>query len=128
MLLNNLGSLARHQDRYEQASAYLQEGLNLVRQINQPRIINHILYELGEVALSAQDYHEAQATFSEVLTSATSFPEIRANAHYGLARALACLGNIDEAYQQGEASAQIFETLGLPKATTIRNWLTTLSR
>jgi tetratricopeptide (TPR) repeat protein/transcriptional regulator with XRE-family HTH domain len=128
MLLNNLGSIAGKQGRYEQANAYLQEGLNLVRQINQPRIINHMLYELGEVALSAQHYHEAQARFNEALTSATSFPEIRANAHYGLARALAGLGNIDEAYQQGEASTQIFESLELPKATTVKNWLTTLSR
>jgi hypothetical protein len=80
------------------------------------------------VALSAQHYDEAQAIFNEVLISATAYPEIRANAHYGQARALASLGNIDEAYQQGEASAQIFDTLELPKATTVRNWLTTLSQ
>jgi tetratricopeptide (TPR) repeat protein len=127
MLLNNLGSLAWLQGQYEQAKAYMQEGLNLVRQINHPRLINHILYEQGEVALSTQHYDEARAAFNEVLTLATAFPEIRANAHYGLARAMACQGNIDEAYHQGEISAQIFETLELPKAATVRNWLTTLS-
>ena len=127
MLLNNLGSLAGKHGKYEQAKAYLQEGLDIARQINQPRLINHILYEQGEVALSAQHYDEALIVFNEVLTSATAFPEICANAHYGMARALVHSGNIEEAYEQGEASARIFETAGLPKATTIRNWLSTLS-
>jgi len=128
MVLNNLGSLAGKHGQYEEAKAYLQEGLDIARQINQPRLINHMLYEQGEVALSAQHYHEAQAVFNEVLTSATAFPEIRANAHYGLARALACLGKIENAYEQGEASVQLFEASGLPKAITVRNWLTTLSQ
>ncbi len=85
MLFNNLGSVAWLQGHYEQARAYMQKGLSLAREINHPRLINNILYELGEVALSAQHYDEAQATFNEVIISATAFPSIRANAHYGLA-------------------------------------------
>ena len=127
MLLNNLGSLAYLQNQYKQAQAYLQEGLRVARQINHSRFINNILYDQGEVFLSIQQYNEAKTAFKEVITSATAFPQIRANAHYGLARTMEHQGNINEAYQQGEMSAQIFETLGLPKATTVRNWLTTLS-
>ncbi len=126
MLLNNLGSLAWLQSDYKQAQAYLQEGLLLARQINQPRLINNILYEQGEVALSSEHHTEALAAFNEALTSTTAFPEIRANAHYGLARIMAFQGNIDEALLHGETSIELFETLGLPKAATIRNWLTTL--
>lgn len=127
MLLNNLGSLAWIQGNYEQAQPYLQEGLSVARQINHPRLINNILYEQGEVALSSQRYDEAQALFMEAITSATTFPEIRANACYGLARTMAFQGNMNEAHLHGEASAQLFETLALPKAATVRNWLTTLS-
>ncbi len=128
MLFNNLSSLASLQGQYEQARAYLQEGLEIVRSINHLRLSNHILYEQGELALATHQYAEAQNIFEEVIRSATAFPEIRANAHYGLARTMARLGNSDEASQQGEASAQIFETLGLPKAITVRNWLATLSK
>ncbi len=127
MLLNNLGSIAWRQGHYVQAQAYLQDALLLARQINHPRLISHVLYEQGEVALSSEQYNEALAVFHEALTAATAFPETRANAHYGLARVMALQKNIDEALLQGETSAQLFETLGLPKAATVRHWLTTLS-
>jgi tetratricopeptide (TPR) repeat protein/transcriptional regulator with XRE-family HTH domain len=127
MLLNNLGSLACLQGHYEQAQAYLQEGLNLSLSIDHQRLIFTILCGQGEVASYLQKYEEAKAAFNEVIESAIAFPEIRANAHYGLAQTLAYQGNIDEAYQQAENSAQLFETLGLPKATAVRNWLTNLS-
>jgi hypothetical protein len=82
------------------------------------------LYEYGNLYLDKRQPDAAELAFREMLTI---IPEggqdLIALAHYGLARAVAAQGNIQEARRLGEASAAALETMGHRNVQEVRDWL-----
>ena len=124
VILVNLGLAARRQGNYIQAELYLQEGLTLARQLGIPQITANTLYEYGNLYLDKRQPDTAELAFREMLTI---IPErgqdLIALAHYGLARAVATQGNIQEARRLGEASVAALETMGHRNVQEVRDWL-----
>ncbi len=123
-LLINLGLMMRRLGNYTEAEVNLQESLTLARQIGRPQMTAIVLYEHGTLHLNQQQVEAAEASFREMLTI---IPEggqdLIALAHYGLARAVAAQGNIQEARRLGEASVAALESIGHRSAKEVREWL-----
>ncbi len=123
-ILSNLGLMAQKQGNFTQAEEYFQECLILARQIGRLQIICNALYEYGNLYLNQQQLETAEAIFREMLNI---LPEggqdLLALAQYGLARAIAAHGNINEARELGVASVTALEAMGHYKAGEVRGWL-----
>ena len=124
VILVNLGLAARKRGNYIQAELYLQEGLTSARQLGIPQITANTLYEYGNLYLDKRQPDTAELAFREMRTI---IPEggqdLIALAHYGLARAVAAQGNIQEARRLGEASVAALETMGHRNVQEVRDWL-----
>ena len=125
-LLSNMGLTIRKQGDYEKAEKHFQESLMLARQIS-PQMTANALYEYGNLYLDKSQIEAAESTFLEMLTS---IPEggqdLFALAQYGLARAVARKGNIQDAKLFGEASITILEEIGHRRAQEVKNWLASI--
>jgi tetratricopeptide (TPR) repeat protein/transcriptional regulator with XRE-family HTH domain len=124
VLLVNLGLTARKQGNYAKAEAYLQESLTLTRQIGISQITANGLYEYGNLQLDQQHFEAASATFQDMLDTIPDGNQyLVALAQYGLARATAAQGNIQEAQKLGEISVATLEATRNRKANEVREWL-----
>jgi uncharacterized protein HemY len=80
---------------------------------------------LGQFCLDQQNWDSAFANFSEALEKASESkmnPEA-ADALYGLARVAAAIGQYDDARLRGHECLPLFDSLGEPKASEVREWL-----
>ncbi|HEU5376179.1 MAG TPA: tetratricopeptide repeat protein [Ktedonobacteraceae bacterium] len=127
LLLLNLGLTSRKQGNYELARAYLDEGLALARQIGIPQITAHGLYEYGNLYLDQQELGNAEIILQEMLRiTPDESQDLIALAQYGLARVAGMKGNVAEAKQLGETSADILKAMGHRYAHDVKTWLYTL--
>src|SRR5262249_12092857 len=123
-LLLNLGMTARKQGHYNEAKRYLEESLALANQINQAYIICAILCELGDISLSEGSIELAEHYFKKMLEQIPSGDQdLLAFAYYGLARVCASQGDRENARVYGDKSVALFETMGHPQATEVRDWM-----
>ncbi len=128
ILLFDLGLVTRKQKNYAQAEAYLQESLQLAHQIGRPQIVANVLYEYGSLFLDQQQVDRAETVLQEMLTTIPEgSQELLALAHYGQARVAALQGNINAAFQLGESSAVVLETMGHHNAKEVRQWLASIA-
>jgi len=124
-ILSSLGYLALSCGNYKQAEEYLQEGLTLAREIGYRWYVSFILSNWGEFYLKQQKLELASVAFMDALKIAQEIggQELTAIALFGLARVAAAQGNIVEAYDQGQESQRIFETMGHKDTAKIKKWL-----
>jgi len=120
-----LGYLALNRGNYKLAEEYLQEGLTLARKIGYRWYVSFILSKWGELYLKQQKLELASTAFVDALETGQEIggQELVAIALYGLARVAAARGNIVEAYDQGQESLRIFETMGHRDAAKVKKWL-----
>jgi tetratricopeptide (TPR) repeat protein/DNA-binding XRE family transcriptional regulator len=124
VLLNNLGSLALKQGNYAQAKRYLQESITLSQQIGVPQITANALYETGNLHLDQQHIKAAERSFRTMLaTVPEGNQDLVALAQFGLARAKAAQGKVQDALKLGEGSRAALEVTGSHKAKEVREWL-----
>ncbi|MBU7027013.1 MAG: tetratricopeptide repeat protein [Theionarchaea archaeon] len=123
--LSSLGLVAMNRGNHAQAEQYLQESLTIAREIGHRKRISDTLNRWGEFHLKQQKFDSAYAVFFEGLEIGreTDSKESIATALYGLARVAAIRGNIVEAYDQGQESLRIFETMGHKDAAKVKKWL-----
>jgi uncharacterized protein HemY len=123
----NLGRVAMGQENDAQAEAYLQEALEIARQIKRHRLLCEALSMWGELYLKQQQWVQASSAFGEVRDIATEVnQEFQAEASYGLARVAAAQGDSREARALGQASLHIAETIGSRLTVQVRAWLEAL--
>lgn len=65
--LRNLGRITMKQGDFAQAEIYLQEGLILMREIEQPELLSALLFNLGSVADYRGDFDRAEVWYGESL-------------------------------------------------------------
>jgi hypothetical protein len=84
----------------------------------------------GELLLRRQRIEEAQASLLEALALAgeKEYEEEKACIMYGLARCAAARNKNTEAYEYGQESLSILESLGNHRAVDVRQWLTSLKQ
>jgi tetratricopeptide (TPR) repeat protein len=124
VLLTNLGLAVRKQGNYTDAEQYLQEGLDLAKQIGIPPMIANALYECGNLYLDQKRIEDAEKTFKEMfIVIPDGWQDLTALAQYGLARLAAITANKDDAVRLGEMSAISLEKIGQHKAKEVRNWV-----
>ncbi len=127
-ILTNLGALACVRGEYEQAEQFLQEGLQLARQMLLPPLLCRALYQWGGLSLQREQLEVAAAAFEEMLTTAPEGARLEpALAQYGLARVAAALGKRMEARQRGEEALAMLTATGHREAIQVRHWLENLA-
>jgi tetratricopeptide (TPR) repeat protein/transcriptional regulator with XRE-family HTH domain len=128
ILLLNLGETATAHKKYTQAAFYFQETVKLAKQLNRPQLIARAFYEQVNLHLKQQEIEEAEGTLTELLAVIPQDDlELQALAQYGQARLFAAQGNIQQARQLGEASANAFENMGHHDADQVRQWLASIT-
>jgi len=123
--LSSLGLIAMNRGDHAQAEQYLQESLAIARKVGHREYISDTLNKWGELYLKQQKLDSAYAVFFEGLEIGREIggQELVATALYGLARVATARGNIVEAYDQGQESLRIFETMGHKDAAKVKKWL-----
>ncbi|HTI14432.1 MAG TPA: tetratricopeptide repeat protein [Dictyobacter sp.] len=128
-LLTILGQTCRKQQNYIQAENYLQEGLELAKKINQPKMTVELLYEYGNLYLDTKQANRAETTFRNMKTIIPpGNQEWIALADYGIARALATKGNLQEAYNIGMESLSTLEAIGNHQKIEVKQWLNLIKK
>jgi len=90
-------------------------------------MIANILYECGNLYLDQQQITTAKTYLHEMLTcTPAGSQDLKALAHYGLARAAAADGDYLEASKQGNISATILEKIGHRQAAEVKQWLASI--
>jgi tetratricopeptide (TPR) repeat protein len=119
------GEISLQRGHLAGAEAALQEGIVLARASAYQWVLSALLCGWGEVHLARQHGEAAQQAWEEALDLAEQIEsqELEATARYGLARMAAQGGNLEQAYQQGQASAELFVALGLYQAAEVKRWL-----
>ena len=72
--LNNLGVIAQEQDNPKQALVYLQEALEINRELHDPAGLSETLNNVGLVFFSQGQVNEAQTAYLEALEQARLLP------------------------------------------------------
>lgn len=124
------GVLHLQQGHLARADEAFQEGIALARAASAYHwVLSALLSSWGEVHLARQHGEAAQRAFEEALALARTIEsqELEATACYGLARLAAQRGDLVQAHQLGQTSAQLFTTLGLFQAAEVKRWLASRS-
>jgi tetratricopeptide (TPR) repeat protein/transcriptional regulator with XRE-family HTH domain len=104
--------------------SYLQESLTLARGLRQPSLLGAALAARGEYLLVRHEIEAAMASFQEALELlAPGAQELRARLSYGLARAHAACGRVDDARQLAALALSLYEQASSPHAAEVREWL-----
>ena len=128
VLLNSLGQMTRKQGHYDLAETYLQESLLIAKQINRPQIISEALYAYGDLHIDCKQASTAEKNFREMLNFIPEgSQDLIALAHFGLSRASAAQGRIEEALKFGESSLTILESVGHRSVKEVKQWIHFLS-
>jgi hypothetical protein len=84
-----------------------------------------VLGKQGELLLLQEMWSSAREVFTKSLEIAREIhlPELVAAALFGLAQAAACLGNSEDARENGEQSLLVYQEIHHPKADEVKEWL-----
>jgi len=112
--LNNLGNVARARGEYEEAEEYLQESLEIKREIGDRQGEATSLNNLGIVARVQGEYDEAREYYQESLEIAREIGDRRGEATSlnNLGWVARVRGEYDEAREYYESARDIFQRLG----------------
>lgn len=120
----SLGDLETRRGNYELAAYYLHEALSIGRNLAYVAQICSALVALGELHLRLRQWENAIRDFTELReTAPVEHREFHSLALFGLARVALARGDSVMAYQQGEASLEIFLALEHFRASEVADWL-----
>jgi tetratricopeptide (TPR) repeat protein len=108
--------------------SYLQESLEIAREIGNRWLISETLNEWGKLYLAQKQLDEACTAFDQALSIACQLngQELIADALYGLAQIAALRGDYVEAEPKGKECQAIFEAMGHMRSAEVAQWLTRL--
>lgn len=124
MILTCLAQAALAKGHIGTADAFLTQAFPLVRDNCETEELGRTLTARGELALLQHQYEQAEASFQEILTSASGeHIELQAMALYGLARTAQARNQKRLARKQGAASLRLFSQLHHYREQEVRAWL-----
>ena len=110
---------------------YLQEALDLSRQLDSPTSVADILVKWGELELKHERWDAAAQHFRECLEADAEVGVKKqdvAIAHYGLAREAFARGDISQAYNWAQKSLEAFEGTQHYRVAEVKDWLMALDK
>ena len=108
-------------------TGYVQEALELARQVDSQWLITVTVYLWGELNLQQQQFAPATTAFDEVIALASGrLQEYVALSSYGLARIAAAQNDNEKARRLGQEGLHIFELFGHRKVAEVTSWLEAL--
>ncbi|WP_433713420.1 BTAD domain-containing putative transcriptional regulator [Nocardia sp. CA-084685] len=125
LVLDKLGTLCRRHGMLDEAHRYHRQAVELFGSLGNRSDMAAALNGLGETVRACDDAAQAIRDHSAALELATetgNTPAL-AGAHDGLARAHHLRGQLDLARRQAALALNLFETLGLPEAGDVAEFL-----
>ncbi|WP_327099116.1 tetratricopeptide repeat protein [Nocardia vinacea] len=125
LVLDKLGTLCRRHGMLDEAHRYHRQAVELFGSLGNRSDMAAALNGLGETVRACDDAAQAIRDHSAALELATetgNTPAL-AGAHDGLARAHHLRGQLDLARRQAALALNLFETLGLPEAGDVADFL-----
>ena len=129
-VLCTLGMTARGRRRFDQAAAYLTEGLALARQVGMTVLVAPTQLAWGWLHIDQGDWEAAARAFSEALqiSRQTNVRVQIGQALFGLAQVAALRGDFESAQRHGAESLSILEGIGHRTQAEVREWMSRLDR
>ena len=129
LALCNLGKAIGYVEAYDSVIGYFQESLALARRLSAPLELMTLLTGWGEIQLFHGHFDAAREHFQDVFaldTAEHNYPEMLAQAHYGLAQIAFHEQNIGKAHEHAAASVKLFNKIGHYKAQEVQAWIQAL--
>jgi tetratricopeptide (TPR) repeat protein len=124
-VLTYFGFIAGQQKQSQLAQSHFEKALILARSYNDKWFLGKTLAEWGEFNLAEGKWKQARQAFKELLTISqqSEFPELAADAQFGLARVSQAQSEMAQARRLGEQSRALFAEIGHYQRKIVQNWL-----